>query len=155
MGVEEKKGRTGIIVPLGITAALIFMGEAFIPLSLRPLDYLDIPYPHVLRYTHVIVPLLALGVWLASKRSTLVAIVVFLAASWAVAGVAQWADQRPVKIHVTRWIASYEHEAWEKQLGFKVWENADHTGAWMWVDRTPGRAEKVTEEVKRMGIWRP
>ena len=70
MGLDAKKRRTGIIVPLGITAAMIFMCGDFIPLSLRPLDYLDMPYPHVLRYTHVIVPLLALGVWLASKRST-------------------------------------------------------------------------------------
>ena len=155
MGVKEKKRRTGIILPLGITAAMIFMGGDFIPLSLRPLDYLDMPYPHILRYTHVIVPLLALGLWLVCKRSNVMAIVVFLTASWAVTGVAQWAEQQPVKIHVTRMIDSYEWEAWQKQLGFKVWETGNQSGTEMWVDRTPGRAEKVTQEVKRMSIWRP
>lgn len=147
--------KPGFIVPIGFTIAIFFMGGDIIPLSLRPLNYLGIPYPHILKYTHFIAPVAGLNLWIMFRRSMFAAIIGFLAAVMAIESVAHWADAEPIKIPVTRMIDPNEWEAWQKQLGFKVWEQADSQGASMWVDRRPGRAEKVRAEVKRMAIEKP
>ena len=46
-------------------------------------------------------------------------------------------------------------ETMENRMGFKIWEKGDSTNIELWVDRTPGRAEALVAEVKRMGICRP
>jgi hypothetical protein len=147
IGRERKK--PGPIIPVGFTLSLIFMGADIVPLSLRPLDHLGIPYPHILRYTHVIAPIAALVLWIVFRRSTLAAIVAFLFAILGITSVAQWADSRPIKIPVTHWIDSHE---WQKKLGFNIWEQGDAHGTAVWVDRTPGRANLVREEAKKMGV---
>ena len=54
--IVKTKRRLGFIIPLGLTLAMIFTGSDLILLAFRPLDYLGMPYPHILRYTHFIVP---------------------------------------------------------------------------------------------------
>lgn len=153
-GKEKKK--TGLIIPIGLTLALIFMGADIIPLSLRPLDYLGMPYPHILRYTHFIAPVAALILWLMLKRSIVVSIIALLLAVYSMTSVAHWADSQPIKIPVRRWTDSGELKAWEKKLGFKVWEQGGNSnGTNLWVDQTPGRADQIRDEVKRMGIAKP
>src|SRR5437870_1619657 len=90
---KEKKN-PGLIIPVGFTLAIVFMGGDIIPLSLRPLDYLGMPYPHILRYTHFIAPVAALILWMVFKRSNVVAIIAFLLAGMSIASVAQWADSQ-------------------------------------------------------------
>ena len=119
-----------------------------------PLDYLDIPYPHLLRYATFIAPGLAFVLWLLCRRSNLVNTLAFLIPLLTIATVTNWADNQPVKIHVTKWFEYDQREAEEKQLGFKVYEIDGKDGYEMWVDRTPGRANLLTAEVKRLGIWR-
>ena len=145
------KKKPGIIVPAGLTLALIFMGGDFVPLSFRPLDYLGMPYPRILTYMHFIAPVTALIVWIVFKRSTVVAIIAFCLALMSMTSVKQWADSQPIKIPITHWIDSYEFDAWQKKIGFKVWERGDSQGNWLWVDRTPGRADQVRDELKEMG----
>src|SRR3954471_16529807 len=55
---------------------LLFLGATLVPSSLRPLDYLGIGYPRVLRYTHFIVRALALIAVLSFRRSPIAAFVI-------------------------------------------------------------------------------
>ena len=139
---------------------LLCLGGTLVPLSLRPLDYLDIAYPRVLRYTHFIVPALALIAVLSFRRSPIAAFVIFIVGMLATTSVPNWTRTRAAKVPITHTIDSDAFEAWEKELGFKVWQRAGGRtdggrGPEMWVDLTPGRAERVADEVNRMGIARP
>ena len=151
----EPKRRLGVIVPVGVTVAIMFMGAGIVPLAFRPLDYLGIAYPPALRYAHVILPAVFLVVCLLFNRSDAVAIVAFVLATTAMGGVAQWAEAQPAKIRVTRTVGEHEFDGWLKTVGFPVWQMGDKDGPQMWVDRTPGRVEWLTAESKRLGIWRP
>jgi hypothetical protein len=139
---------------------LLFLGATLVPRSLRPLDYLGIGYPRVLRYTHFIVPALALIAVLSFRRSPIAAFVIVLLGMLALTSVPNWTRTRAAKVPITHTIDSDAFEAWEKELGFKVWQRAGGRtdggrGPEMWVDLTPGRAERVADEVNRMGIARP
>lgn len=154
---QERKPKrpVGFVVPVVVAVGVMFLGADFIPLSLRPLDYLGIPYPAVLRYVHLILPAAFVAACLIFNRSHAVAIVALLLATTAMGGVAQWADAQPAKVRVTQTVYDGDFDGWLKTLDFPVWQMADQDGPQMWIDRTPGRAERLTAEAKRLGIWRP
>jgi len=149
------KKRVGFIVPLGLAIAFVFMGADFTAISLRPLEYLGIPFPSVLKYAHVIVPAVAFSLWFVARRSTILSSLIFIATLMLLPIPAQWADGRPVKIHVTKEIDGITITSLETRLGFKVRETGDASGEQLWVDRTPGREQALTAEAKRLGIYRP
>jgi hypothetical protein len=103
---------------------------------------------------HIIFAVLALVLSIALRRSTL-PLILFVLAWVSIPVVAKWADSRPVRIPVSRMMPSYEWEAWQKELGFKVWmQGQSGRGDEMFVDRTPGRADRVRAELPRFGIVR-
>ena len=152
--IRRDARRPSLIIWFGVTLGLMFMSADF-QLVFRPMDYLGMPYPHVLKYLPFILPAIGFALAVVCKRSNLIAISTWILWTLAVMAINRWVEAQPIKIHVTRMIDSHEFKAWEKSLGFKVWEMGDQSGVAMWVDRTAGRAAQVTQEVKRMGIWRP
>jgi hypothetical protein len=149
------KRRVGVVVPILVAAGIMFLGADFIPLSLRPLDHLGIPYPPILRYAHFILPAAFVAVCLTFNRSHAAAILALLLTTTASGGVARWADAQPAKVRVTRTVYDRDFDGWLTTLDFPVWQTADQDGPQMWVDRAPGRAERLTAEAKRLGICRP
>ena len=140
-GIVERptnQRRIPLLVAIYVTLGLMFLGNDW-RISFTPLDHLGMPYPHVLRYAHVILPGLAFTLWIILRRSNLVAILAFIIIAYAMAAVPQWAERQPVKIPMTRMIGSYELETMAQELGFRV----SSSGGFLLVDRTPGRAEQV------------
>ena len=147
-------------LPVVVPLVLLFLGATLIPRSFRPLDDLGIPYPHVLRFTHFIVAATTFLALLSLRRHPLAAFVIVVIAMLAITSMSNWPRSRVAAIPVTGLIDGREFEAWQGRLGFKVCQHAGGRndggrGPEMWVDRTPGRAEKVAEHVKRIGIARP
>ena len=113
-----------------------------------------------MRYSQFIVPALALIALVAFRGSAVAAFVVVVVGLLAITSVPNWARTQAAKIPVTRTIDSQAFDAWQKELGFRVWQRAGGRadggrGPEIWVDpRAAGRAERVADEVKRMGIAR-
>jgi hypothetical protein len=139
----------GFIGPVGLTIVFAFMGGETIGAKLSRLDYLEMPYPRILGHLHVIVSLIGLFLCLVCKRSTLPMIVLLLP-TITIPLVARWADSRPIRIPVSRFIV--EWTALQKNLGFKVLEQGDKRGTAIYVDRNPARADRVRAELVRMGV---
>lgn len=142
------------VVVLYFTVGSIIAGFDIFSMRLWHLDYLSIPYPHIIHYIPLIVPLVGFALWIVFKRSMIAAVVIFLGVSLAYTEVTRWAADQPVKIPVTckiDSIGSYEWEAWERKLGFKMVRHSDRDVSEIWVDRTRGRSERVKEALKHMG----
>lgn len=160
MGVERGSKRPfSIIVFVGVLVAIVFMGGDIIPLTLRPLKYLGISFPKILQYTHLIAPALALVLGIVLRRfwpngATMVCVVLCILCAVAVSSAARWADQQVEKVKITKCIDGNDIPPLEARLGFKVWETGNSSGTELWIDRTPGHALQLTDEAKRMGIFR-
>ena len=155
---DPRRGWNNYVVASGVGLGVIAIGAGFVPQSLRPLEYLGIGYPQFLPYTHFIVagfPLLAALLFRRSKLAAVWMFVATLVSLLTISSVPNWARSQTATVRVTRLIDGDAFDAWQKDLGFKVWEQSDHHRAQMRVDRTPGRAETLAAEAKRMGIWRP
>ena len=148
-----RRQSAGFVIVLGLAVALVAVGSDFVPLSLRPLDYLGLPYPRVFRVIHLLGPALAVAVWLASRRSAVATGAAFFIAVFVMTQVARWADGQPARIPVTRFIDGTDLSAMEGRLGFRVWETGDKDGTFLLVGRTNERA--ATDETKRHGVYRP
>jgi len=149
----KPKKRVGFIVPLGMTVAAVFMGADFTAISLRPLEYLGIPFPLILKYTHFIVPAVAFMLWFVTRRLATLSAVLFILTLMLLPAASRWIDGRTVNIRTTKWIDDIPQL--ETRLGFKVFETGDSNGDQLQVDRMPGHAQALTAETKRLGIYRP
>jgi hypothetical protein len=152
-GATVKK-RPNLIIWMGVTIAPMFLAADLIPVAFTPIDYLNMPYSRILWCMPFALIPVGFVFAITFNRSKTIAGVTLMLVMCSIIAIASWARAQPIKIHVTRMVDSYEIDAWQKTLDFKVWQQADRTGAEFWVDRTPGRAEQVTREVRRMGIWR-
>ena len=149
---KRTRRRISFIIVLGLSLGLMFMGADFVPLTLRPLDQLGIPYPHAFRFVHFIAPASVILVWLISRRSGWAAGVALFLAIGVMTSVAHWADTQPARIPITKWMVETELTAAQQQLGFKITETGDKDGIFLLVAR--GNEPAATAEVKRLGVYR-
>jgi hypothetical protein len=149
----KRKTSNGFIVPLGLAIAFMFMGADLTFISLRPLDYLGIWYPPILRYAHFAIPAVAFMLWFLTRKSATWSAVLFVLTLVLLPSPARWADGRTVHVRITKWVDDLPQL--EHRLGFKIFESGDSNGTKLRVDRTPGRVETLTAEVRRLGILRP
>jgi hypothetical protein len=144
---------TGIFVALAITLAMMFMGNDFAVTAFRPLEYLGIPFPPILKFMQVIVPAVAFTLWFLTRRSPSISAVIFLLALLPMPALMHCGDRQANKIHISKWID--DRTTLESQLGFRIWESGDSTGSWLWIDRNPSHEKALTAEMKRLGIYQP
>ncbi|MDB5318448.1 MAG: hypothetical protein JWN40_79 [Phycisphaerales bacterium] len=157
MIVIMEDSRTGVILPVAACLTVAFIGNDWITLPLRPLRYLEVPFPNVLYATSYLAPIAGAVLWLAFRRRWRVpSVVAGLLLPWVIVyGVLGWAGHQVEKVPTTTWVEGNDLPALEARLGFKVWEEGDASGKALWVARRPGYATSLAAEVRRMGIARP
>jgi len=141
------------ILMLGLLVVLVALGADVVPLAMRPLDYLGVPYPHAFRVMHLIMAALVFVVWFVFRRSGVATVVALFLAICVMATVTQWADAQLARIPLANWMEGTELRAAELRLGFKITESGNKDGSFLLVGR--GNEQAATDEVKRLGSFRP
>jgi hypothetical protein len=150
--MQKKWAPTGLLLPVTLGFAFMFMSSSVITLALRPLRYLDVPVPSIFYAVPYVAPIIGILIWLAFswRLPTLSAVPVLVLPSLMIMGVLKWAERQVDKVPVTRWINGNDLPPLEARLGFKVWEQGDADGMALWVARRAGYSAALADEVRRM-----
>ena len=143
-----------VVLPPLIFLALMFLAAGTIAIALGPLKALDIPYPRVLDYAHVLVPLACAVLWLATLRRwpRVGPVVAVLLCSVLVPQVARYADGRVARVPVRRWMDSRELEAVQVMAGFAMTGQGTRDGTFVIV--APQHEGRAREVLDRIGLLR-
>jgi len=150
--MQKKWAPTGLLLPVMIGFAFMFMSSNLITLALRPLRYLDVPVPSIFYAVPYLAPIAGVLIWLAFswRLPTLAAVAVLVLPGLMIMGVLKWAERQVDKVPVTKWINGNDLPPLEARLGFKVWEQGNAGGMALWVARRGGYAAALENEVRRM-----